>query len=317
MTRRELHVVTGAFGFSGRHIASRLLAAGHRVRTLTNTRPETDPHEGRVETRPLDFDDPENLVEALRGASVFYNTYWVRFNYPGFSYSQALANTRKLFAAARRAGVGHIVHLSITNPSEDSPFEYFRDKAIAEKELVATGVTHAILRPTVLFGKEGILINNIAWMLRRFPVFGIFGDGSYKLQPIHVDDLARLALDKGRERGASITNAIGPETFTFRELVEIIGRAIGKPRPIISVPPGIGYRIARRVGDLVDDVLLTRDEIDELMANLLYVDDQPAGSIPLSRWLRENGETLGRHYASELARRHRGDGVDRKPREGD
>jgi len=316
MPQKQLHVVTGAFGFSGRYIAARLLAAGHRVRTLTNTRPAADPHGGRVEAHPLAFDDLENLVEALRGAAVFYNTYWVRFNYPGFSYSRAMANTRTLFAAARRAGVERVVHISITNPSEDSPFEYFRDKALAEKALVSTGLPHAILRPAVLFGKEGILINNIAWMLRRFPVFGMFGDGRYKLQPIHVDDLARLAVEKGLETGDSITNAIGPETFTFRKLVEEIGRAIGKRRPIISVSPEVGFQIARRVGNLVDDVLLTRDEIDGLMANLLYVDAQPAGSTPLSQWLRENGTTLGRRYASELARRRGDVEAGRKSRKG-
>lgn len=303
MNEQELHVVTGAFGFSGKYIAARLLSAGHRVRTLTNTRPQTDPHQGQVEARPLDFSDERGLVEALRGAAVFYNTYWVRFNYGCFSYAQALDNSRKLLKSCREAGVGRIVHLSITNPSEDSPYEYFRDKAILERLIRESGLSHAILRPAVLFGTEGILINNIAWMLRRFPVFAIFGDGDYKLQPIHVDDLARLAVEQGQARENRIINAIGPETFTFRKLVETIGRAIGKRRPIISVSADTAYRIARKVGTLTGDILLTRDEIDGLMDNLLYVDDQPAGTTRLTQWLDENSETLGRHYASELARR--------------
>jgi NADH dehydrogenase len=306
MIPQELHVVTGAFGFSGRYIAARLLQAGHRVRTLTNTLPGTDPHQGRVEVRPLDFDDYHGLVDALRGAAVFYNTYWVRFNYGGFSYSQALANSRKLLEAVREAGVGRIVHLSITNPSEDSPFEYFRDKAVLERLIKESGLSYAILRPAVMFGKGGILINNIAWMLRRVLVFGIFGDGRYRLQPIHVDDVARLAVEKGQKQENTVINAIGPETFTFRELVETIGRAIGKKRRLVSVSPKLGYQIAQKVGKLAGDVLLTRDEIEGLMANLLFVDDEPAGSIRLSQWLDENGETLGRHYESELARRRIG-----------
>ncbi len=303
MSTQELHVVTGAFGFSGKYIAARLLAVGHRVRTLTNSRPETDPHQGQVEARPLDFDDDRGLVDALRGASVFYNTYWVRFNYRGSSFARALSNSRKLFDAARQAGVGRIVHISVTNPSEDSPFEYFRDKAVLERLLAESGLSHAILRPAVLFGPEGILINNIAWMLRRFPFFGVFGDGRYRLQPIHVDDLARLAVEQGRGKGNSIINAIGPETFSYRELVELIGRAIGKRRPIISISPLLGYQASRRLGRLVGDIPLTRDEIKGLMAGLLYVEDEPAGTSLLSEWLQQNAATLGLEYFSERARR--------------
>ncbi|NIR33942.1 MAG: hypothetical protein GWO11_06080, partial [Desulfuromonadales bacterium] len=177
--------------------------AGHRVRTLTNTRPDADPHGGKVEIRPLDFDDYEGLVDALRGAAVFYNTYWVRFNAENFTLAGALENSRQLFAAAGEAGVERLVHISITNPSQDSSLEYFRDKAILEKDLADSGISHAVLRPAVMFGQRGILINNIAWMLRRFPSFGVFGDGRYRLQPIHVDDVARLAVQQGVESGRS------------------------------------------------------------------------------------------------------------------
>jgi NADH dehydrogenase len=303
MNEQQLHVVTGAFGYSGKYIAARLLAAGHRVRTLTNTKPETDPHQGLVEVRPLNFADYSGLVEALKGAAVFYNTYWVRFNYGDFSYAGALENSRMLFAAVREAGVGRIVHISITNPSEDSPFEYFRDKAILEKLIIESGMSHAILRPAVLFGAEGILVNNIAWMLRRFPIFGVFGDGRYRLQPIHVDDLACLAVDQGQRRENRIINAIGPETFTFRDLVRMIGEAIGKKRRLVSISPGMAFSVVRKVGQMTGDILLTRDEIEGLMANLLYVEAEPAGTTSLSQWVEENKETLGREYASELARR--------------
>jgi NADH dehydrogenase len=303
MNEQQLHVVTGAFGYSGKYIAARLLAAGHRVRTLTNTKPETDPHQGLVEVRPLNFADYSGLVEALKGAAVFYNTYWVRFNYGDFSYAGALENSRMLFAAVREAGVGRIVHISITNPSEDSPFEYFRDKAILEKLIIESGLSHAILRPAVLFGAEGILVNNIAWMLRRFPIFGVFGDGRYRLQPIHVDDLACLAVEQGQRRENRIINAIGPETFTFRDLVRMIGEAIGKKRRLVSISPGMAFSVVRKVGQMTGDILLTRDEIEGLMANLLYVEAEPAGTTSLSQWVEENKETLGREYASELARR--------------
>ncbi len=295
--------VTGAFGYSGRYIAQRLLEAGGEVVTLTNSSHRPDPFEGRVKSYPLDFRRPNNLTDALRGVSVLYNTYWVRFNHRRFTHREAVANTKTLFDAAREAGVGRVVHVSITNPSEDSPLEYFRGKAELERALVASGLSYAILRPTVLFGKEDILINNIAWMLRRFPVFGVFGDGRYRMQPIYVDDLAGLAVQQGGETDNVVIDAIGPETFAYRELVTVIGRLIGRPRPVISVPPSLAYYVAAAVGTVIGDVVITRDEIRGLMDDLLYVDAPPAGATRLTTWVGEHKSTLGVRYANELARR--------------
>ncbi|MGD8869490.1 MAG: NAD(P)H-binding protein [Gemmatimonadales bacterium] len=300
---RELHVVTGAFGYSGRYIAERLLRAGNRVRTLTNSPDREHPFGDRIEVHPFNFDQPEKLVRSLEGAQVLYNTYWVRFNRAGFRYSQAIDNTRALFSAARRAAVARVVHVSITNPSEDSSLEYFRGKALLERELRESGLSHAILRPAVLFGGEDILINNIAWALRRLPIFGIFGDGQYRLQPIHVHDFADLAVAHGMERADRTIDAIGPETYTYRELIHELARVIGVRRPIVSVPPPLGYAAGWLIGKLLGDVLITRDEIEGLMQGLLATESEPTGQTKLSAWAREHASTLGRRYASELGRR--------------
>ncbi len=299
----EVQVVTGAFGYSGKYVAKRLLDAGHTVRTLTNSPDRVNPFHGRITAYPYNFNDPRKLVESLHGATVLYNNYWVRFNYGSFSYAEAVKNSLTLFRAAQEAGVRRIVHISITNPSLDSPFEYFRGKATLEKALLDSGISCAILRPAVLFGREDILINNIAWFLRRFPVFGVFGDGRYKLQPISVDDLAALAVEQGAGRENVVLDAIGPETFTYRELVSEIGKAIGKRRPVISVPPAGSWLVGRLVGFLEDDVTLTYDEIRGLMAGLLSTGSPPTGKTKLTEWLRENGRELGLRYSSELKRR--------------
>ena len=303
MSARELHVVTGAFGYSGKYIAARLLQAGHRVRTLTNSVGRPNPFGDQVEARPFHFLDKAKLVESLRGAAVFYNTYWVRFNHGDFSHSTAVDNTLKLFEACKEAGVGRVVHVSITNPSEGSTLEYFRGKARLERALVESGLSHAILRPKVLFGKEDILINNIAWCLRRFPVFGVFGDGQYRLQPIYVDDLAELAVKQGHGSADAIVDVIGPETFTYRGLVREIGAIIGKPRPIISLPPSLGYASGWLIGRFTGDVVITREEIKGLMQDLLCTKSPPAGSTRLTDWARAHAATLGQYYASEIARR--------------
>jgi nucleoside-diphosphate-sugar epimerase len=303
MADETIHAVTGAYGYSGKYIAQRLLDQGRTVVTLTNSLFRTNPFGDRLRALPFHFDQPDLLAEQLKGVSVLYNTYWVRFNHRLFKHADAVRNTLTLFEAAQKAGVQRIVHVSITNPSEDSPLEYFRGKAILEKAIHNLGVSYAILRPAVLFGKEDILINNIAWLLRRLPVFGVFGDGRYRLQPIYVDDLAALAVEQGQGRENVVVNAIGPETFSYRELVATIGRLVGKQRPVVSVPPGFGYVVGWFLGRLVGDVVITREEIEGLMADLLYVDAPPAGSTALTEWVKTHADTLGRRYTSELARR--------------
>lgn len=307
MSSNQLHVVTGAFGYTGKYITQLLLDAGHEVRTLTNSPNRSNPFGGCVEVHPFNFDDVDKLTESLKGADVLYNTYWVRFNHRLFKHADAVANTLILFDAAKKANVKRIVHVSITNPSLDSPLEYFSGKAQLEKALIESGISHAILRPAVLFGNFDILVNNIAWMIRHMPIFGVFGDGEYRLQPIYVEDFAKLAVKEAGKEENTIVDAIGPETFTFRELAQTIADAIKIKRKIISIPPGVGYLLGWILGKLKGDVMITREEIRGLMDDLLYTDSPPAGQTKLSEWARENADELGKNYASELARR-----VDRK-----
>ena len=298
-----VHLVTGAFGYSGSYIAQRLLAAGRTVRTLTRSPDRAHELAGRVEVFPLDFEDAAGLARALDGVDVLYNTYWVRFSRAGFSQTEAVLNVSRLFAAASGACVRRVVHVSITNPSLDSPWEYFRGKARMERALQGSGLAHSILRPAVLFGGADVLINNIAWMLRRFPVFGVFGAGDYELQPIHVEDLADLAVSEGAASGCRVIDAIGPETFTYRDLVSTIGGAIGHRRPLVSVPRLVGRLFSEVLGLALRDVVVTDEEIGALMGGLLATDSDPVGEVRLSEWLCTHGEELGVRYANELARR--------------
>lgn len=295
--------VTGAFGYSGRYITQRLLDADHRVITLTNSLKRHNPFGERVRAFPFNFNRPELLVESLRGTDLLINTYWVRFDHRLFTHDQAISNTKILFRAAKDAGVRRIVHVSITNPDIDSDLPYFHGKAELEAALTSLGVSYCILRPTVLFGKEDVLINNIAWSLRRLPIFGVFGAGDYKLQPIYVDDLAAAAVEKAVGDRNEVVNAIGPETFTYRELVATVQRSLGLKRLVVGVPPELGYWSCRVLGLLVRDVIITRQEIRGLMEGRLCVDTPPLGMTKLTEWIDRHKDTLGRHYTSEMARR--------------
>ena len=296
--------VTGAFGFSGKYIAQRLLALGHEVITLTNSPQRTNPFGGSIKAFPYNFSEPHELEKSLRGIDVLINTYWVRFdNPPQFTFAQALANSKALFDAAKRAGIGRVVHISITNPDRKSRLPYFHGKAELEHYLNQTGISYAILRPAVLFGKEDILINNIAWALRRLPMFGIYGGGQYRLQPIYVDDFAAAAVNRITGPAKETIDAIGPETYSYREMVEMIAREIGSPALIVSMPPMLAYNAVRVLGWIVEDVINTRDEVKGLMQEKLYVRSPPLGTTKLSDWVRASSEDIGRRYASELQRR--------------
>jgi uncharacterized protein YbjT (DUF2867 family) len=295
--------VTGAFSYSGKYIARRLLERGEEVVTLTNHPHRPNPFNGKIKTFPLNFDDESGLIKALKGADVFVNTYWVRFDRGQNTQPRAVENTRKLVNAAKAAGVKRMVHISITNPSADSPLPYFWGKAANEKTVIESGMSYAILRPTVLAGSEDILINNIAFLLRRFPFFALPGDGNYRLQPVYVEDVAELAVEGVYQRENYICDAVGPDIFTFREMVNLIGAKIGAKRPLIPVPPRAALWAAQFMSLFLGDVLLTPEEVDGLAANLLVSKEPPRGKTHLADWLEANQDRIGIKYASEI-RRH-------------
>ncbi|UQZ90881.1 epimerase [Deltaproteobacteria bacterium Smac51] len=302
------HILTGAFGYSGSYLAALLFASGaDQVHTLVNnTSVNIPPELENIHIHPLDFENISALVKAMEGADVFYNTYWVRFNHKDFNHAQAVKNTRILFEAAKMAGVRKVVHISITNPSLKSPYEYFRGKAILEEDLKNSGLAYSILRPAVLFGGQDILVNNIAWALRTFPIFGVFGQGNYGIRPIYVRDLARLMLINGQKPGSNTINAVGPERYTYRGLCEMLVKTLGLKRIIFPCPAPLAYALAKAIGIMQGDVFLTWPEIKALMDGLLDTPESPyqaTGRTLLSTWAERRKDTLGRQYASELARR--------------
>lgn len=302
---REFDVVTGAFGYTGKYITRRLLSAGRRVRTITGHANRANGLSHQVEIAPMNFVDFPGLVRSLRGASTLYNTYWVRFNHGRTTFDEAVANSRLLIQAAREAGVRKIVHLSIANPSLDPRLPYYAGKAQVEKAIVDSGLSYAILRPTVIFGPEDILINNIAWFTRRFPVFAIPGDGRYGIQPIFVEDIAALAAAEGRNTANRIFDAVGPETFPFEELVRRIADAVGSKTRTFHLGSRATVQALRVIGSFVGDTVLTQEEIEALEANLLVSHNAPTGGTRFTEWLKANAETLGRAYSSELYRHYR------------
>jgi NADH dehydrogenase len=298
-----LDVVTGAAGYTGRYITARLLAAGRSVRTLTGHPGRPTPFGDAVEVRPLPFDDLGALAASLRGVDTLYNTYWVRFARGGVDHAVAVSRSRALIRAAESAGVRRFVHVSITGADSSLSLPYFRGKGLVEEALRASGLSWGIARPALIFGPEDVLVHNIAWLLRRSPVFAVFGDGRYRVRPVHVDDLARLCVDLGGASENTLANAVGPERFTYADMVGQVAAAVGRRPPILHLPPMLAWTLTLPVGWMVGYVVVTRAEIRGLMAGLLDVDGPSTGERLFSAWLQEQPADLGRTWASEM-RRH-------------
>ena len=298
--------MTGAFGYTGRWIAHQLLDEGKRVRTLTNAVGRDDPFDGQVEVHPLDFQNREALVESLRGADVLYNTYWVRYNHHSkqFDHEIATDNCRLIFEAAIEAGVRRVVFFSVAHPEQAPKWSYFRGKVITEKTLRDCDISHAIVRPTVLFGGgRNVLVNNIAWMLRYIPVFGLFGWGNYSIQPIHVRDVARIAIELGARDDDITRDVAGPETFIYKDFIKLIARSMGVRRLLVPMPAIVAWLAGRVMGLFLRDMIITRAEIRGLMQGLVASEEEPLGEISFSEWVAEKGPELGRHYHNDLEER--------------
>ena len=305
MPDSDLAVVTGAFSFTGRYVARRLIDQGVSVRTLTRHPDSAGEFGGRVEAAPLDFSDPEGLRRSMSGAGVLYNTYWIRFPRAEITFEQAVENSQTLFRAAERAGIERVVHLSVSNASLESPMPYIRAKAQTEETLKSLGVPYAIIRPTLIFGAGDLLLNNMAWVLRRFPFFPVFGSGDYSVQPVFAEDIAAQAVEAASQSESSVADAAGPETFSYKALIRQIASAVGVRSRLLPMPPAVGLALTRLVGLMVRDVVLTRHEVDELMADQFTSAAEPTGTTRLSDWLRDNSGSLGREYVSELGRNFR------------
>ena len=307
MSEKNVYAITGAFGYLGKYIAQNLLDNDptRKIRTLTGHPDRPNPFSQHVEVVPFHFDNHYQLVADLKDVKTVYNTYWVRFSRGDISFGQAVADVQNLIRAAAVAGVERFVHISITNPSLGSPFGYFKGKAIMEKTLIESGLSYAILRPTVLFGKEDILVNNIAWLLRRFPVFAIFGDGEFRIQPVYVKDVAELAIELAGTSENIVTNALGPETFSYRGLVRLIQKRVKSRTKIVHVSPKTGLLMSKVLNLISSDVIITNEEIYGLMADLLSTTDSPKCPTSLSEWSEKHATSLGAKYASELDRHYR------------
>jgi uncharacterized protein YbjT (DUF2867 family) len=297
--------VTGAFGFTGRVIARQLVDQGCDVITLTRHIDHADPLARSIDAVKLDFGRPSDMAAALEGVGTLFNTYWIRFPRGAESFERAIAETAVLVGAARQAGVRRIVHISVVGAAHDAPTPYVRAKAVVEDVVRSSGLEWSIVRPTLTYGPDDILVNNMAWALRRLPIYGMPGAGTYTIQPVHVDDVARICIEMAEGEAGRTVDAAGPDVMRFRSMVETVRSAVGSRSLVVPMPTWAVLDAARVLGFLVRDVVLTADEIRELTSSFLTSTRPPLGRIQFADWVTANAAILGRRWSSELARNFR------------
>jgi NADH dehydrogenase len=297
-------LITGASGFIGGAVTRRLIDRAE-VRGLTS-HPLKDRFAGRVRAFAYAFDRDDAMADAFRGVDVFVNSYYIRFNYGGLSFDDAVQRSRTLIAHAQKAGVRRIVHVSVSNASESSELPYYRNKARIELLVRACGIEYAILRPALVVGDGDILVNNIAYFLRRLPVFTLFGDGAYRVQPMTVDafaDVAVEAIDGGHQD--AIVPVAGPKDWRFVDMVRAIRQTVRSRALIVRAPAWTALAGLKVAGAILGDVVLTSDEIEGLTSGYLCANEPLRRGPDFAEWLADPavGSSLGRRYESEL-RRH-------------
>ena len=302
-------LITGASGFIGGAISHRLIGRDE-IRSLTS-HPEKNRFGERVQSFAYDFDAPMRMEEAFRGVDVFVNSYYVRFNYGRATFELAVDRTRELIALARLAGVRKIVHVSVSNADERSDLPYYSNKGRIERLVRESGLDYTILQPAIVVGPGDILVNNIAFFLRRLPVFTIFERGDYRVQPITVDAFADLAIEAidaidGAPGNATLPVA-GPRDWIFLDLVRAVHAAVGSRARLVHAPPALALAGLKVAGLFLGDVVLTPDEVKGLMREYLYVERPLRRGADFAEWLAQPdvASTLGRRYESELARHFR------------
>ena len=307
-------LITGASGFIGGAVAARLVGRAE-VRGLTS-HPSKNRFGDRVRSFAYDFDDSRRMAPAFDGVDTFVNSYYVRFNYGGLTFENAVERSRALIAQAKSAGVRRIVHVSVSNASEASDLPYYSNKGRIERIVAESGVDYTILRPALVVGAGDILVNNIAYFLRRVPLFTIFGDGSYRAQPMTVDAFAEIAVEAvdGGHRNMTLAVA-GPSDWRFVDMVRAIRRAVRSRALIVPAPAWVALGGLAVAGALLRDVVLTSDEVKGLTREYLYAESPLRRGADFAEWLArpEVSSMLGRRYESELARHFRPSRAEGRP----
>lgn len=276
-------VVAGGTGFIGRHVVRELLDRGGHEIVVTSRRPgsHNDVGHGRVRTVQAFAGDPLSLGRAFSGADVVVQC--IQFeNHPvedpsrGRTYMEVDANgTRVAARAARRQHVRRFVYLSGAGAGRGLPQRWMKAKDLAEQAVRETGMEHAFLRPSWIYGPGDRTMSRFVRFCRTLPVVPVIGDGTTPVYPTHVADVARAVADLAlRDDAAGRELELGAERLTMDEVVRTIQRVIGRRRPILHQPPALVKLLVRPLA-LLPNPILSPDAVD-FVTQTVEIDPRPA-----------------------------------------
>ncbi|HEY6873787.1 MAG TPA: complex I NDUFA9 subunit family protein [Geobacteraceae bacterium] len=234
--------LTGGTGFIGGHLRRALLDRGHELRLLVHRR--GDGFEAGVEQVEGDVTRPESFAGRVEGCDATINLVGIIREFPGRGVTFERLHveaTRNVIEAARGAGVKRHLQMSALGTRPNATSAYHRSKFRAEECVRGSGLDWTIFRPSIVFGPQDDFVNKLAGYIRHYPAVPVIGDGTYRLQPVSADDVARcfaMALEMP-DTASKTFELCGPDRFPYNEMLDLIGRAIGKPR-VAKVPNPLG-----------------------------------------------------------------------------
>jgi NADH dehydrogenase len=249
--------LAGATGYVGRHVVERLLRRDHELVVLARTPERAGWLTDRgVELVHGDLEDQTALRRLVEGAGAVINLVGIIVEMGRQTFERVHAGgTRALVAAAREAGVPRFVQMSALGARPDAAATgYHRTKAAGEEAVRTSGLSHAIMRPSLIAAPGNEVLKRLVGMLRFSPVMPVIGDGLYKLQPVWADDLAEaIALAVERSDLQGTFDLAGPDQLTYHQLLDQLETALGVKRTRVMAPVPV-VRFAAYAGMVLPDL---------------------------------------------------------------
>jgi NADH dehydrogenase len=263
-------LVSGGTGFIGAATVRELVRRGERVAVLgRDSRKIEERFAGAVEAREADVRDPVSLATAMGGAQVVINAVQfpgspVENRRKGWTFEETdLKATRNQVEAARDAGVRRFVYVSGVGAARDAEKHWFRYKWEAEQYLQASGLEWVVVRPTWVFGPDDVSLNRFLAMARFLPFLPMFGDGKQQMQPVFIDDVARILADASRvpEAAGCVLEAGGPDVMSMDDVVRAALEVQGRKRAVLHQPAALGKMLGT-IASALPGKPLSADAID-------------------------------------------------------
>jgi uncharacterized protein YbjT (DUF2867 family) len=276
-----LVAVFGGTGFLGRRIVRHLRNREYSVR-VASRRPERgqrlfgtdDPH---IQLVKANVRDERSVTDAIAGAHTVVNTVSLYVEHGDETFhSIHVEAAQRVAVQAQRAGIKHLVHVSGIGSDTRSRSLYIRKRGDGELAVLGAFANAIIIRPAVMFGPDDAFLTTILNLLRRFPIYPMFGSGWTRLQPAYVEDVAE-AIVRAVQR--TETNAItfecgGPRIYTYEELLRMVAREAGLKRILIPVPFAAWQALAW-IAEMMPSPPITRNQVE-----LMQVDNVPSSEMP-------------------------------------